>query len=122
MTPQSSKLFLIILILCAPFFLATTYVIKENGKEVGRYMEQDGSNETKIVGSDALNKSSAQKPAAQAETAELKSAKAETKVSQSHPAIPGTLQYSSRIPPWKPDAAKKSAEIPRMLHTEAPIV
>ncbi len=48
---KKQALNLVLLTVCALSSLGTTYVIKEGGKEVGRYDENDGKNEVVEMGS-----------------------------------------------------------------------
>ncbi len=41
--------FLLLLLLFSPLFLATTYIVKENGTEVGRWEDKDGNDQIQVI-------------------------------------------------------------------------
>lgn len=60
-----------LLFLTAPLLMGTTYIAKENGVEVGRWEESDGSNSIKYLENEKSNKTTSVVPKREASTTTL---------------------------------------------------
>ena len=102
--------------------LGTTYVVKEGGKEVGRYEENDGKSETVEVGSQApaprpVQKKPAAKPAAKskADVWGVRRSNAPAAGSEAGPHKPTIEEAQAQSAQIQAEAQAKKAETERAI-------